>query len=133
MKALLDGLFVDDKTIDASKHIFIGMFRRPFAHFAYSYHHCSCGAILQTWNASREHWQWGYYDIPIYRSLSKEAPASDMLVAASCWLITSCGLTTEIFDDDTATPLTMDIVDEIDDLIFKKGNNAHEMPDTDYA
>jgi len=64
---LIDGIQKEDSLVDPKIHKFIGMFRRPFSlPQVAGYICCSCGQILQSFEAGREHWQMGHWDIPQY-------------------------------------------------------------------
>ncbi len=67
----LDGHIVEDSVIDPAKHRYIGMFRRPYD-CPNAYVACTCGAILQTMEITREHWQAGHWDQPQYETMQME-------------------------------------------------------------
>lgn len=71
---LLDGSFVDPKSIDPAKHSFLGMFRSPTPPDARGYDAvaCPCNRILDTFEGTAEHWRLGHFDVPQYVTLEKK-------------------------------------------------------------
>lgn len=63
------------------KKIFVGMFRPPWEKISTGggYIQCSCGQILQTQEATREHWQLGHFDSPIYKTLNPSTPSDTFI------------------------------------------------------
>ena len=64
MQVILDGKWIEEKEITATKHKFIGMFRRPRPN--YELHICTCGRRIDTYEVATEHYLMGHNDIPQY-------------------------------------------------------------------
>jgi hypothetical protein len=68
---------MENKIKSETKEIFIGMFRPrwedvvqwPNTHKGEVMGHiqCSCGHVLQSVEGTREHWQMGHFDTPVYK------------------------------------------------------------------
>ena len=55
---------------EKTEKIFIGMHRPTWEQISSGggYIQCSCGVVLQTVGATREHWQLGHFDTPVYKN-----------------------------------------------------------------
>jgi len=72
--ALLDGKYVENKTINSKKHIYIGKFRSPEPPYLIDkdmcgVYLCSCGCHLWTQGDIFKHWNEGHMDQLCYKKL----------------------------------------------------------------
>jgi len=64
---------MDSKEKTEQKKIYVGMFRPPWENVSTGggYIMCTCGSILQTVQSTREHWQMGHFDTPVYKNVDE--------------------------------------------------------------
>lgn len=57
--------------MEKKQKIYIGMFRPPWEKITTGggFIQCNCGSIIQTIQGTREHWQQGHFDTPVYKDI----------------------------------------------------------------
>ncbi len=69
----LNGKLVSADEIDPAKHRYVGMFRITFPEDGGGgYVACSCGEVLQSARAVRDHYQLGHFDEPQYADIDND-------------------------------------------------------------